>query len=124
MNTFTFTDEQVKIIERAILDTQREMLGGSSDKSKMSDYSNLSDILFILYRAKEKPEREPNHIIGECGGPEIHDTSETIVKNDAVYVGKPTTFSISTEAPETFDAAGFDALEFTEISEAIRSKEK
>ena len=54
MSTFTFTDEQVKIIEGAILDTQRDMLGGSSDKSKMIDYSNLSDILFILYRAKEK----------------------------------------------------------------------
>jgi len=33
-----------------------------------------------------------------------------------------TTLSISTEAPENFDAAGFEALEFTEASEVIRAK--
>lgn len=54
MNTFTFTDEQVKIIENAILDTQRDILTSSSAESSMSDYSNLSDILFLLCRAKEK----------------------------------------------------------------------
>jgi len=122
MNTFTFTDDEVEAILSLI-----ERSRGINERRQ-------------LLLVKDKLERKP---VKYSGGGVIRPSAPYLVHEDGPithmnrkdhfkpkeklgreHTNHGTTFSISTEAPETFDKAGFDALEFTEISEVIRSKEK
>lgn len=89
MNTFTFTDDEVNNLI-GLINSATGIRAGSP-----------------FLAIKEKLERKPKYIIGECGGSDLN----------TEYKSKGITFSVSELNPETFDADGFKALEFTVVGD-------
>ena len=71
MTTFTFTDDEVEWLIEAI--STADVYGAEGAKHLMA--------------CLEKLERKSSYIIGECGGPELVDIGETVVKNGAMHFG-------------------------------------